>query len=896
RRQFDRRQRALGLRAWMSADVLPFDAFVPRLWQACCASPRASPGASPRALPRGPQLLLNPWQLRAIWEDIIRDDIRGHEDPLWNTHATARLAVDAWQLAQDWRIDPAACAASAHDDHRSWARWARRYRKRCAARNWVDAHCIAEQCIGMLREHGAPAPAAGIPEKIIATGFDQFPPQQQALLDALRDAGIQVEIDAPARADANAPEIRVCEDPAGEWLQAACWAREKLMTSPTASPQLRIAIVAPNLNRAARAIEYACKQILCPREMLAPGLRAALPYHIALGENLSEYPVANAALVALAPFAGAALSAEAVSRMLCSPFLRGARSEAAARGRQERWCRRRLPYQIRFSALLKALSPDNAHAKKPHCPILFDALRAAKPLLQHAGQAKPAGHWARIFTDWLERLGWPGELALDSDEYQAARAFRRELQHLALLELTAAPMRAAAALAWLRRRLAEQPFQVEAHDAPLQVLGVREAAGQHFDALWFGGMVEADWPPPPHASPFIAAKLQQDAGIPGASLEGAREHAARLQQRLLASAGEVVLSRPRMQDDIEAEPSALLDDIADGADAAVTTDAAAAARAITPANILRAHRPELESFTDTRAPAFAPGLAPGGVSVIENQAKCPFRAFAIHRLGARDSQENEQGLAPFERGQLMHHALQLLWEKLGDSETLHALAAVELREMAAAAAHQASERHRISSGCGARFLAAQAKWAGDTLHEWLENEKRRGAHFRARHLEQQTELQLGGLELTMKIDRVDQLENGEMALIDYKTGRPGGVGDWASRRPQSPQLPLYALAQDAPPAALLYGAVRRGECAFHGLAREDDFIQNAGAQKNIASLEKNRALKNDFADWDALLAHWRKVLPKLAEEFLAGDARVDPLPAACAQCGLHGLCRVDARA
>ena len=46
-------------------------------------------------------------------------------------------------------------------------------------------------------------------------------------------------------------------------------------------------------------------------------------------------------------------------------------------------------------------------------------------------------------------------------------------------------------------------------------------------------------------------------------------------------------------------------------------------------------------------------------------------------------------------------------------------------------------------------------------------------------------------------------------------------------------------------------------------------------------------------DWDSLNEGWRQNLERLAREFLAGDAAVDPLaPASCTWCGLQALCRI----
>ena len=55
---------------------------------------------------------------------------------------------------------------------------------------------------------------------------------------------------------------------------------------------------------------------------------------------------------------------------------------------------------------------------------------------------------------------------------------------------------------------------------------------------------------------------------------------------------------------------------------------------------------------------------------------------------------------------------------------------------------------------------------------------------------------------------------------------------------------------------------------------------------------KLRAKPAEVEDWDELLRHWRAVLGGLAAQYLAGDARVDPLKGECAYCHLAGTCRI----
>jgi len=548
RRAFDEQQSAAGRCAWESADVLPYPAFLARAWQRVGAAgdgdgdksgdgdhaggrDKSGDGDGDKSGARARPLLLNEWQQNAVWEAVIADDIRAHElegDALWNTHATARRAVDAWRAIHDWRIGldalDAAAETSRHRDHQCWLRWARDVERRCAARGWLDPARLAGRLCGALAgfdggaagvgdgDAAGDAPAglvAALSGNIAFSGFDFLSPQQKALVDALRAAGVTVTVDGdaenrfatvdpPPAADSAAtvaanstvaaadsaaaenptvvatPHRRVFADESAQWLAAAAWAHEKLRANPAA----RIAVIAPDLAGAAARIEAALKQTLCPQLLLDPADAAPLPYHIALGAPLQLHPVAGDALNALAAFGGRALPAEAVGHLLLSPFIAAAEREADARAKLEMACRRRLPHQIRFAQLAAQLADERGvGTAAAACPRLLAALRAALTVLQPPDQAQgapnrnqPASHWARRFDDFLVALGWPGE-ALSSAEFQAANALRRELHNLATLDLAAPPMRGAEALAWLRRRAGEQAFQAEARGAAVQVLG-----------------------------------------------------------------------------------------------------------------------------------------------------------------------------------------------------------------------------------------------------------------------------------------------------------------------------------------------------------------------------------------------------------------------------------------
>lgn len=177
---------------------------------------------------------------------------------------------------------------------------------------------------------------------------------------------------------------------------------------------------------------------------------------------------------------------------------------------------------------------------------------------------------------------------------------------------------------------------------------------------------------------------------------------------------------------------------------------------------------------------------------------------------------------------------------------------------------------------------------------WLEVELTR-APFTVEAVEQRRTVRIGGLSLSIQLDRVDQVA-GRRLLIDYKSGNTSRAG-WFGERPDEPQLPLYALALDADGhqhgsvAALCFARLRRAQEGFDGIGEDETWMPGL---KALGAQAKSAGPHRDFADMTELKAHWAQVLTALAEEFASGQARVDPKPLACRYCDVRALCRVDA--
>ncbi len=130
----------------------------------------------------------------------------------------------------------------------------------------------------------------------------------------------------------------------------------------------------------------------------------------------------------------------------------------------------------------------------------------------------------------------------------------------------------------------------------------------------------------------------------------------------------------------------------------------------------------------------------------------------------------------------------------------------------------------------------------------------------------------------MRIDRVDELEDGRWLVIDYKSGRATSL-KWSGEDFDAVQLWLYAFALEQRLSAALAGlahfALRSEQVAYKGMVSEDSLLPG---HKAVASLS---ALREEA---EQRIQQW-------AEDFSQGAASVAPRPKACQHCELPLLCR-----
>jgi probable DNA repair protein len=492
--------------------------------------------------------------------------------------------------------------------------------------------------------------------------------------------------------------------------------------------------------------------------------------------------------------------------------------------------------------------------------------------------------WATQFTEILNLWGWPGERTLDSSEYQLYERFQALTNEFCQLDIILTRIDRQTAIEQFQQLAQATLFQPQSkHPAPIQILGVLESAGLHFDQMWIMGLHNQAWPTTPKPNAFIPIALQRHLQLPHASNERELNFCRTLTQRLLQSAPQVVCSYPQQIADRQLQVSALIKHLP-----TVTLAELGLCEAPRfPKKIQQTSR--LETLTDDYATPVADNeKITGGTHIFKLQAACPFRAFAEIRLDAKRIEEIQLGLNHRQRGNLLHQALEILWKTINNHITLLSYSDETLNNLVNHAIDNTFTLfiQKYPLTFKQQFTQLEKQRLFHLLKQWLELEKQRPP-FTVIAIEQSGEYQLANIPLKLRVDRIDQLEDGSYLLIDYKTSQHISYKYWLGERLDEPQLPIYCVTSTLPIKGITFAQLRSSQMQFIGLSENDSETKGIVSVNNIKE-------ESTPKDWNSLLTHWRNDLEKLAQQFRQGYAKVDPKyqEQTCVYCDLSSLCRV----
>ncbi len=860
---FDDNQKQRKRSAWHSLPCNSLYVWAQELW--CLIQIRAAHKAAAKTL-------LSPAQEHLLWRRCIAanaaefEEKNGVELFEHTFESYAESMAEAWHLLQQWQL-PLQEISDASVEFEFFKRCAESYQNKLDYHHFIDREQQLETIIELFRQGQN---FVGT-EKVFCLGFDTLSPLNLCFLDSLAAANISVEhFNITVQADCS---NRAFNSKKAEIEGAAQWAHEQ------AKKNKKIAVVIPSLSRDRGLVEKIFKREFEPQSLLPSSPRQATGFNVSAAEMLSDTPVIRAAIDLLN------LNCERnpidlIGRILQSVFI-GEAGELPARMAFLSELKTRYK-SISLIQLRSELASFNENLKyKVNAEKFYQALYEWMQVRNKSQFLSPQD-WLKQYKILLSIFAWPGVREADTIEYQQLQMWPDILVEFSQLQKTQNKLQVDEALKYLRK-ISGKPFQVQTMSSPVQVLGLLEAAGMHFDALWVAQMQDGSWPEPLAPNPFIPVHIQREHEMPRACVAHELDYAREVTQRLSRSAAKVIFSYAKWDGEQPLNPSLLVSHFAkeEAKELNITSDNDYK-------RVLFDCRSAstMENFIDTLGSKFSKNeIAQGGTNILKDQAACPFRAFAIYRLGARSNEEITMGMSLRDRGSLIHESLDLLWQDLCSLDRLLAMPENELLELVREKIKIAWRNVMPTLRYGEQLKTIELLRTETMLLKWLAIEKTRES-FTVERREKNIIVQLGALSIKMRIDRIDRLGNSEhLAIIDYKTS-DSNINSWQGERPDEPQVPLYCIATEHAGAAA-FGVINAKTVEYVGIAEQRDLF---------SGLKEVNEIKGDNQpdNWPQLITQWRDTLNRLASEFIHGEARVDPkkFPATCQYCELKSLCRI----
>jgi len=764
--------------------------------------------------------------------------------------AEARALLAATHTLFDWRIPRSAGALAATPEsqllHESLGALERLYAAhgRKPLRGWLAA----------LEPDSRP---------LMAAGFSRLPTAQEETLRRLGASFIDT-----GTAEGNLA-VAVADQDEHELELIASWCRRELEQDPAR----RLLIVDANLRRRRRHYERLLSQTLSPSDWLANTPRDASPvFSIEGGRPLAEFAIISHALLSLRLLAGGLRFEEAVL-WLNLPFLdredvfAGATVEAVLRD----------SHRLEYGAEELASLLERAHGTAP--AALAARLRRASERL--GTERRSATEWAPRLLEALVELGWPGSRGLRSDELQAMARWHALLDEYSALGTWLPRASAAEAIGTLGDLAAERNFDPASVEAPVTLTDSHDDPLVRYDGIWVAGLDAAQWPAAPRPDVFIPLRLQVAAGIPTASAAGQAKLARASLDAWRRCADTVVCSWARLEGDAHRSPSPLLAHVPGRTDYRASMAVPALASRF--AGIALESIDDSMGFpVDTRVPVA------GGVTPLTLQSECGFHAYGEMRLGGRPLETPAPGLDARQRGMLLHKALELIWITLNQDQFSLRATDEKLRRPLIGNAVEAAVVHVFRGYVPVELRPAveREKFRVEKLVEELLKEEWHRNPFKVDMMEARRVVQIAGGEFVLRIDRIDSLEGGGYAILDYKSGEPRKLR-WDEEPLRDPQLIAYLLAERGRNVqALANVSLTRGRAKFVGRSAHKGLLPGVSGP----SLAKTPAAEIE-SGWQGEVDRWLGELHRIAGSYLAGAAPVQPASDVCRLCHLTTLCR-----
>lgn len=720
------------------------------------------------------------------------------------------------------RINLAQLSQSHVGNSALFAKWAAHYRQYKFKHNLLDANDLVTEIMNAKADIAKP----------IIYGFKTLTPQQLGLFEHI---GYQTLSAQQSNTASKNLSFKTTDE---EILRAAQWAK----ALHQAEPKKHIVIVSPTLS----STHYQIKSIfdaVFDDTLIETGQKA---YNISLGLPLTKYPLIQHILLILQltqQLNRNRINTETFNAVITSPYIMGATTERYARALL---VNRVLSLSVTHFKLVRI---DECLSHTPQLKKIIDTI-----LSNTSSERQSHEKWLLDFNTRLQIWGLTTDRTLDSGEYQLFNKYQQTSLGLNQLAQMRAKVSGATAIVDLQNWLSQVIFQAQSGVTPIQILGSLEAEGLYFDHAWVLGMSDDFLPAGLNSPRFIPSNIASEHQIPHSSFALITKDAANTLNNLINLAPEVICSYAVTHLQGEQHASPLL---------AFTNEVMPPPQQHQSAAI--------ESLADEQSMPVENTQVRGGVGILKDQMACSFKGFT-HRFSTPHFDAPHIGLSRMQQGDIIHQVLEKIYQQIPSHAELVDYPESELADLINVHIKQTLSRYPHSG-----FTQIEQKRLSQLMQQFITTEKQRDG-FTVVATEQVLEANISGLRFNTRLDRIDELDNGERIIFDYKTGNIPS-NPWCGKSIKEPQLPIYAVNNDAHGVAFIQ--LTADKVTYTGLSKDPDSLPSKTKQQRSCEV------------WEIQLKHWQQQLEHASLGYQRGKAAVLPTTGACTYCEYDSLCRIQ---
>lgn len=657
-------------------------------------------------------------------------------------------------------------------------------------------------------------------------GFKTLTPAQLLLFN--KSGYYQVLGSEQKKIQSNNQVFQTAQD---ELLSAARWAKDL----NAQYPNKQIAIICPTLNNNHYQIQSVFDQVFT-NTLMETGQKF---YNLSLSFPLTEYPFIRhifALLELCQQLQSNHIKSKTFNTVITSPYIAHAQKEQSDRALI-------VNHVLDFSKKYFKLSYLEKHLD--NIPQIKRLFRRTVALAQTSKRERTHDQWLLVFDTYLQIWGFLTDRTLSSTEYQLFNKYQSAASELNQLAQTNGKVSASYAIKDLKDWLSQIIFQVQSAKTPIQILGSLEAEGLYFDAAWVLGMTDRFLPTTLNVARFIPSNIAIARQIPRTSFELIAQDTQDTFNNLVNLSTNVIFSYAKVHLSSEQQASPLL-----------------VFNHEFPTLTHNYQNIALETLDDAKAKPLKDTQVRNGVGILKNQMACAFSGF-VHRLNIQLFNAPHIGLNRMQQGGIIHTTLQYFYREFASQDELLLLSKKQLESLIEEKINIATEFYTHS-----RFKKNEKKRISKIIHRFIEIDKQRQP-FTILSTEKSINVDIAGLKFIIRLDRLDELKDGDKIIFDYKIGKLSSH-QWSGEAIKEPQLPIYAVTNDV-----------------QGMA----FIQLNANKVGIDGVFRNEM--DSSAEWDKQLKTWQQTLNLASKNFQNGVAAVLPNKEACKYCEFDSLCRVE---